>query len=203
MIDKTVKFFDLFMLHHNLDEVKERALPKGFSYRFFNGSEEDKQHWIEIEVSSGDVKSRQEAEEGFQTYYADYFDELPKRCIFLLNSQGEPVGTATAFFLVENQPGLPEVSSNPESIPNGVTGHLHWVAIKEEFKGKGLSKPLITKAMNRMRELGHHKAFLHSQTPSWLACKIYLDLGWEPFRFVHSEQHFKKGWKIVGEKTKQ
>jgi hypothetical protein len=55
--------------------------------------------------------------------------------------------------------------------------------------------------MKRMSELGHKQAFLHTQTPSWVACKIYLDLGWQPFRFVQSQADFDQGWGIVMEKV--
>jgi len=56
--------------------------------------------------------------------------------------------------------------------------------------------------MKQMAKLGHLSGFLHTQTPSYLACKIYLDLGWEPFRFIQSNTDFKEGWSIVDEKIK-
>jgi ribosomal protein S18 acetylase RimI-like enzyme len=200
MVDRSVKFYDLFMLYNNLSKVTEIALPEGYSYRFFNGSDEDIQHWVDIVVSSGDVKSQEEGFEGFETYYRPYISELSDRCLFIINKEGIPVGTSTAFFLVSPQPGLPEISENPEPMPGKVTGHLHWVSIKEDYKRRGLSKPMITRTMKIMHELGYKAAFLHTQTPSWVACKIYLDLGWEPFRFVQSEEDFSAGWGIVSEK---
>jgi GNAT superfamily N-acetyltransferase len=200
MVDKTVPYYDLFMLHMDLNKVVEKDLPTGYSYRFFDGSDKDIKLWVDIEVSSGDVKSEEKGYEGFDIYFRPHIDKLPERTIFLLNSEGQPIGTSTAFFLVDPQPGLPEISENPEPMPEGITGHLHWVAMHEEYKGKGLSKPMITRTMKIMNDLGHKAAFLHTQTPSWLAAKIYLDLGWKPFRFVQSEENFEKGWEVVNEK---
>ena len=96
------------------------------------------------------------------------------------------VGTATAFYLEE--PIEPDIS-----------GNFHWLAVREEYKGKGLAKPLITKAMKLMHELGHKGAYLHSQTHTWLACKIYKDLGWLPYKHTQSEEEFRQGWEIVDE----
>lgn len=200
MVDRTVEFFDLFMLYEDLSKVKEIPLEEGYSFRFFDGSDKDIQHWMDIEVSSGDVRNYQEAKEGFETYYRKYINTLLSRCVFLLDKNNIPVGTATAFFIVEPQPGLPEKSKDVEPLPTNVTAHLHWVAIKEEHKGKGLSKALITYTMKQMFWLNHKAAFLHTQTPSWLACKIYLGLGWKPFRFVSTKEDFEKGWHIVNQK---
>ncbi|KXK26155.1 MAG: Acetyltransferase (GNAT) family protein [candidate division WS6 bacterium OLB20] len=201
MVDKTVPYYDVFMLHHNLNDVEVMPLPDGYSFRYFDGSQTDIDHWCEIEASSGDVESVEKAHSEFDRYYGNSIGLLKERCLFLLSSDSLPVGTATAYMFLEGQPGLPEPASDAEELPENVTGHLHWVAMREDYKGRGLSKPLITKTMQRMAELGHKKAFLHSQTPSWVACKIYLDLGWEPFRFVQSREDFTAGWNIVFDKA--
>jgi GNAT superfamily N-acetyltransferase len=200
MVDHSVPFYDLFMLFRDLSHVQDIPLIGGYSFRYFDGTDSDIRQWAEIVASSGDVPSIADAYKGFETYFRPHIDTLSKRCIFLLSPEDEPIGTATAFFLVPEQPGLPEIAANPEAMPPEVTGHLHWVAIREEHKRKGLSKPMIARAMRIMYQLGHKAAFLHTQTPSWLAAKIYLDLGWEPFRFVQSDENFAKGWGIVRDK---
>lgn len=166
MVDRTVEFIDLFMFYPDLSSIPKFELKEGYSFRFFDGSDQDIDTWVEIEVSSGDVKTKEEGYEGFETYYRPYIEELKTRCIFLVNQEGAEVGTATGFFIVKPQPGLPKAGSNPLEIPENIDGHLHWVAIKEEYKGKGLSKPLITEAMKIMHQKGHKGAYLHTQTPS-------------------------------------
>jgi GNAT superfamily N-acetyltransferase len=200
MVDRTIKFVDLFMLFDDLSQTSKYDLPEGYSYRYFDGSQNDIDQWAEIVHSSGDAKTLDDAYNGFNTYLADYIEQLNNRIIFVLDSNTKPVGTSTAFFIVKPQPGLPKISEDALELPKEVTGHLHWVAIREENKGKGLSKPMITRTMEIMEELGHKSAFLHTQTPSWLACKIYLDLGWKPFRFVQSVEDYQEGWKLVNEK---
>lgn len=203
MIDKTVPYVDLYMLHDNLGDTVVRPLPEGYSYRFFDESDTDIGHWVGIEVSSGDVPSQKAGHEGFEKYYRAHIEALKDRCYFLLNDQGDPIGTATAFFIVHPMHELEKMTPDGTPLPDEVTGHLHWVAISEEYKRRGLAKPMITTAMKRMHELGHEKAYLHTQTPSWVAAKIYLDLGWEPFQFVQSDDEFRKGWDIVRKKISE
>lgn len=143
MVDRTVPFLDLFMLlYDDLSNIQEIPLKEGFSYRFFDGSDEDIKHWMDIEVSSGDCKTLEDARSGFETYYRHYINTLLSRCIFIVNENGLPIATSTAFFLFDPQPGRPEPCENPIDIPSHITGHLHWVAMREECKGKGLSKTI-------------------------------------------------------------
>ena len=78
-------------------------------------------------------------------------------------------------------------------------GWLHWVAVKREYQGKGLSKPLITCVLNVMMKLGYSHAKIPPQTNTGLACKVYLDLGFLPLK--ENLEHSYEGWKIVKELT--
>lgn len=62
----------------------------------------------------------------------------------------------------------------------GSDGWLHWVAVRREYQGRGLSKPLISHVLGIMRGLGYTHAKIPTQTTTWLACRIYLDLGFVP-----------------------
>lgn len=75
-------------------------------------------------------------------------------------------------------------------------GQLHWVAIKKEAQGKGLSKPLITHTLEKMKALGYGKIKIHTQTNTWLACKIYHELGFMPSEESLNKHRF--GWKMAG-----
>lgn len=63
------------------------------------------------------------------------------------------------------------------------------VAIKKDYQGKGLAKPLITKVLEIENELEHKGIILHTQTTTWLAAKLYLDFG---FNILN-----KNGWNIL------
>ena len=47
----------------------------------------------------------------------------------------------------------------------------------------------------RLEELGYQKAKVPTQTTSWLAVKVYLDLGFRPL--AKNLEHSREGWRIV------
>ncbi|MBP5553245.1 MAG: phosphotransferase [Lachnospiraceae bacterium] len=161
-------------------------LPNG--YRFVNYSDGDKKAWIDIELSAGEILDKKHGEECWQRYYGSCEDELTERMIFIENRNGEKVATATAFY---------DIHGN--SLPG--EGRLHWVGIKKEAQGKGLSKPLITYTLGVMRNLGYNSTKIHTQTNTWLACKIYHDLGFRPDEDSIERDRF--GWKMVRLLTKE
>lgn len=48
-----------------------------------------------------------------------------------------------------------------------------------------------------MRRLGHKKTLLHTQTHTWLAVKVYLDIGFVPYRMADNYL----GWQIIKKLT--
>lgn len=176
-INRTLKYQDLYLIHKNLDNIKDYELPDGYRFVFYkNGDEKD---WVNIELLSGEFISFKEGMEAFEKYYGMTKKELEHMCIFIENEQGEKIATSTAFYLEE---------------PIGeITGNVHWVAIKQEYQGKGLAKPLISFTLKQMRKLGHLKTLLHTQTHTWLAVKIYLDMGFEPYQL----KEYYDGWRMI------
>ena len=164
----------------NLAQLKERELPDG--YRFVMYEPGDREAWINIELSAGEVMDRTQGDECWKRYYAGREEMLPARMVFVENAFGEKVATATAFFDIHTQ-------DTPEN------GQLHWVAVKSEAQGQGLSKPLITHVLKILTELGYTHVKIHTQTLTWLACKVYYDLGFRPTAESLKENRF--GWKMV------
>ena len=103
--------------------------------------------------------------------------------MIFLTDGGKPFATATAWF----------------SDDDPSEGRLHWVSVDRAHQGKGLSKPLVSLAMHRMRALGYKTAYLTTQTASWVAIKVYAQFG---FRADVREEREIEGWKLVEEKTK-
>lgn len=175
-INRTLKYVDLLLVR-GLDDIPVMSLPEGFRFVLFQ--EGDEKHWVDIEVSSGEFLSFDEGIEAFNYYYGHCYEELKKRCIFIENNEGEKVATATAFYA---------------DYPIGdITGYVYWVSVKKEYQGKGLSKPLVSMALLKMKELGHKGTFLHTQTHTWLAVKVYLDMGFVP---ILNENDYL-GWQII------
>jgi GNAT superfamily N-acetyltransferase len=181
-IDRTLKYVDLYLVNNDLDDIKEYTLPDGYRFVLFNDG--DEKDWIEIEMSSGEFLTFDEGREAFNHYYGKHYEELRNRCIFIENEKGEKVATSTAFYL-----------ENP--IDNNITGNVHWVSIKKEYQGQHLSKPLISKTLKQMRSLGHKKTIIHTQTHTWLAVKVYLDMGFAPYKM----KEFYLGWQIIKKLT--
>lgn len=177
--DDSLCYIDL-VFEGRLDDITRYELPQG--YRFVSYQPGDKSAWIDIELSAKEVLSREHGEECWQRYYGNAESELTERMIFIEDESGEKVATATAFYDI-HKPAEPG------------EGQLHWAAVKKEFQGKNLSKPLITYTLAIMKQLGYTRVKIHTQTNTWLACRIYYDLGFRPE--ADSLHRNKAGWKMV------
>ena len=179
MMDRDVPWIDLEMRLDTLDRLPEYSLPEGYEWRFFAPG--DEAHWTRIETSAGEFKNTDDALKGFRKYYPT--DDILDRRMIFLTERGVPFATATAWF-TDDEPGK--------------MGRLHWVSVDTEHQRRGLSYPLVSLAMCRMRELGHASSNLTTQTNSWPAIKVYHRFGFMPY--VRSEEELE-GWRIVSEKT--
>src|SRR5699024_11960785 len=128
----------------------------------------DENIWANIETRVDEFDSEAAALERFGREFGEHIYEMGDRCFFLMNPRGEAVGTATAWY------GDLEGDGN-------VRGRIHWVGIVPEYQGRGLSKPLLGKAMAILAGF-HDAAYLTSQTTSWQAGKKYLGFGFRPVR---------------------
>jgi len=145
------------------------VLPPGFSFKFFSLS--DVCNWARIETSVLEFDTVTKAEEFFKAAFLPYKDDLPERCLFVLNSDGLPIGTANAWY------------SDSEM---GRRALVHWVAVCPEYQGLGLGKALVKKVLSVLYSLDKDKqVWLHTQTWSHPAIKLYHTLG---FNMVQEER---------------
>lgn len=177
--DERICYYEL-LLENDITEVPQYELPKGF--RFAAYTDGDRDAWIDIELSAKEFVSYEQGLEAWNRYYAAKLEELPNRMFFIETNEGEKIATATAFYNIYGR--------DPSN-----DGWLHWVAVKREYQGKGLSKPLITYVLRIMNQLGHARAKIPTQTNTWLACKVYMDLGFVPVE--KNLEHQREGWKII------
>ncbi len=177
--DERICYYEL-LLEGDITEVPQYELPEG--YRFVPYTDNDRDAWIDIEMSAKEFVSYEQGLEAWNRYYAAKLDELPDRMFFIETNEGEKIATATAFYDIYGRD-----TSND--------GWLHWVAVKREYQGRGLSKPLITYVLRVMNKLGHARAKIPTQTNTWLACKVYMDLGFIPIE--KNLEHNYEGWKII------
>lgn len=177
--DSRIRYYEL-MLEGSIVGLEEIPLPEGYSYAFYRDGDRDA--WIEIEKSAKEFSTYEEGLDAWRKYYASHTEELYDRMVFVVNSSGEKIATATAYYDIRG-------------IDTSGDGWLHWVAVKREWQGKGLSKPLISHVIQVMKRLGYTRAKIPTQTTTWLACKVYLDLGFRPIEknFIRN----RDGWRIV------
>lgn len=182
--DKRIKHYEL-LLEGSLDNLSEYSLPYGYHFEFYKDGDRDA--WIEIEKSAKEFSSYDEGLAAWNRYYSGRGSELHNRMVFVVNESGEKVATATAFY---------DINGKDKS----GAGWLHWVAVKREYQGKGLSKPLITYVLHVMKTLGYTHAKIPTQTNTWLAVKVYLDLGFRPI--PENAVNSYMGWRIIKTLTK-
>lgn len=177
--DSRIKYYEL-MLERDLACLPCFTLPDGYRFVFYHPG--DCGSWIEIEKSAKEFASDEQGMEAWNKYYAANEDMLPQRMVFIENGDGRKVATATAYYDVLGR----DTSGD---------AWLHWVAVHREYQGKGLSKPLVSYVLGVMRRLGYTHAKIPTQTTSWVACKVYLDLGFGPI--PKNAINSRKGWEIV------
>ena len=178
--DGRIQFYDLLLHRDNLNEIPEYKLPEDYRFVFYKPG--DKDAWIEIEKSSKEFDTWEQGVAAWNKYYEGKDDELINRMVFVETLDGQKVATASAFYDVEGK-------------DQSGSGWLHWVAVRREHQGKGLSKPLISYVLSHLKKLGYQEVSIHTQTTTWLACRIYLDFGFYPMQDNAIKNHM--GWSIV------
>ena len=149
------------MIREHLEDIPEYNWPTGYSIRWYQPG--DEKSWCRIHLLADkytDVTlDLHEKEFGRNTQV------LTKRQCFLVDSKGESIGTASAWFDEHGEQSL---------------GRVHWIAIVPMEQGKGLAKPLLKTVCNKLKELGHPKAHLTTQTVRIPAINLYLKFGFVP-----------------------
>lgn len=177
--DERIRYYEL-MLERDLENLPHFPLPDGYRYAFFQPG--DREQWIDIEKSAKEFASCEQGMESWNRYYGGREDELTGRMVFVEDADGRKAATATAFYDIRG-------------IDKSGDGWLHWVAVRREYQGRGLAKPLISYVLRLMQSLGYTHAKIPTQTTTWLACKIYLDLGFRPI--PENAVNSREGWRIV------
>ncbi|NLJ79997.1 MAG: GNAT family N-acetyltransferase [Firmicutes bacterium] len=175
-----MKNIRLIMINEDLSRHSPIPLQPGFKFRFFQDG--DQETWAEIEAQAQEFPNIEAARARFQQEFRKQRKELSKRCFFLLDPAGKPVGTAMGWYGSSQFEGL-------------LYGRLHWIAIIPSYQSLGLGRPLISQAVEVLKQF-HKKAFLVTRPRNYRAIRIYLDFGFKP-HLTAKEQH--RGWRQVEE----
>ena len=159
------------------NELPEMTLPEGYSFSHFRESNrqmdiadwnESIRTWDESDISD---------EERFKKEIYDFTDIVPEEDVWFLDYNGEHVGTATSF-----------IWSN-----TGI-GDMHWVGIKQDFRGKGLAKYLSYIVQKTLKERGAKIVSLTTNEWRVSAVKSYLSAGFLP---VEYDEGMQERWEKV------
>jgi GNAT superfamily N-acetyltransferase len=149
------------MIRENLNDIPDYGLPADYSIR--NYQQGDETSWYRIHLLAD--KYSEVIPTLFEKEFGSNTQRLAERQFFLTDKIGTPIGTASAWY-----------DNRSEQSP----GRVHWVAIVPSEHGKGLAKPLLATVCNKLKELGHIKAHLTTQTVRIPAINLYLKFGFAP-----------------------
>ncbi|HHW31842.1 MAG TPA: GNAT family N-acetyltransferase [Clostridiaceae bacterium] len=161
MLDKSIPYKHVIMRLNRNTYFDEPSLPEGFHFRFFQKG--DEYHWARIETSVLEFDNEEKALAYFSRDYLYRLPELEKRCVFVINREGLPVATATAWYANSRL---------------GYQASLHWVGVCPEYQGKGLGKAVVKKVLSLFASWEpEERIWLHTQTWSHVAIRMYHSLG--------------------------
>lgn len=175
MLDRTIPFYNTILKCENYIPSKI-LLPKGYSFR--NYQADDEKAWAKLEYEIGDFKSLVTAENYFLSEYGQNIHDLKERCVFVLNQEGEIVGSCIAW---RDNKGSQTVAS------------LHWLIVSPEQQGKGLGKALCQKVLDIFQESNEFPVYIHTQPWSYIAILLYIRLGFQLQKtdtFSHYENQY-------------
>jgi GNAT superfamily N-acetyltransferase len=152
----------VLMANDRLGEVPQFAFPARYGLRWFAPGDVEK--WVKVQQAAERYEKIDRAL--FVREFGADEDKLAARVGFMTNPWGEAIGTIAAWADAEYN--------------NAEYGRIHWVAIVPEEQGKGLSKPMLSAACQRLLQLGHGRAYLVTSTARVPAINLYRQFGFEP-----------------------
>lgn len=160
-MDPIREYIDIKMVRDNLDDIPEYGLPAGYSIRWYQPGYEE--YWQKVQ-SLADEFTRV-TPDLFEEQFGTDTQLLSERQCFLLDCEEDIIGTATAWL---------------DNSEEKSTGRIHWLAIVPQRQGRGLAKPFLTIICKRLKELGHSKTYLTTQSVRIPAINLYAKFGFTP-----------------------
>ncbi|MGI6562487.1 MAG: GNAT family N-acetyltransferase [Clostridia bacterium] len=179
-----MKYYKTAMIRPDLQWIPGYSLPDGYKLQLFQ--EKDEIRWAQIVCAAGEFPSVDDALKHFENEFSPYTEEMKKRCVFLTSPDNEYIGTTTAWY---------------GDFQGERMGRIHWVAIKPEYQGRGLAKPMLSYALSVLAQY-HDRAYLTTQTVSWKAVNMYLSFGFRPVKRSDDDEDFDTAWALIYEQLK-
>ena len=182
MIDRSIPYYNLILKRNKICTTSV-SLPEGYNFKMYDVG--DEKYWAKLEYEIGDFSSVEEAEMYFKINYCNQIDELQKRCVFVVDSYGDVVGSCIAWHDLKD---------------NDTVSSLHWLVVSPKYQGKHIGLVLCKKVMDIFNERGETPIYIHTQPWSYKAILLYIKLGFKIQKtdtFSHYENQYKKAIKTL------
>ena len=182
MIDRSIPYYNL-ILKCNKICTTPALLPEGYSFKMYD--EGDEKYWAKLEYGIGDFSSVEEAETYFRTNYCNQIDELKNRCVFVVDTCGDVIGSCIAWHDLKG---------------NDTVASLHWLVVSPEHQGNHIGLALCQKVLDIFSEYDETPIYIHTQPWSYKAILLYIKLGFKIQKtdtFSHYENQYKKAMKTL------
>ncbi len=166
MVDRSVSMKRVVMIKTDTHDFLQYSLPEGYTFSFYQKG--DERAWVELEIEVGQFDTFDEGMEAFENdFVRGQSLNVEERMIFVKDDSGNIVATG--------------------SLWNGlfcgkIEQKMHWIAVSEKCKGKGIAKALVTRLLQLYEELGY-EGFLFLVTITWCysAINIYRKFGFNEY----------------------
>jgi GNAT superfamily N-acetyltransferase len=180
-MDSQQKNVSITMVRSDFINVPLYELPVGYLSRMYRDG--DKQTWIDIHRAAEpyiDITP-----ELFDKEFGSGADVLPQRMFFIETDDGRPAGSITAWW--ENKQHR-----------LGERGRIHWVVVHPDHQGKGISKAMMSLAMETLSN-DHQQAMLGTSSGRPIAVKVYLDFGFRPDDNESTNEEIVQAWRELNQ----
>ncbi len=158
--------------------------PEGYTVEHYNGDYDQKVQFYRLWC--GKYGTDQEVRDMFGGAFEKYRDCVPEKDVFFVRYNGEIVASITAIYHKREK-----------------CGYVHMVCIREDFRGKHLSRPLNSLAMQRIWDDGGSYAFLTTNDWRENAIRSYIKAGFLPQMNAYmpkERQSIWQRWEAIYEK---
>ena len=163
------------MIRPTMESIPHFDFPDGYSIRPMRPGESGL--WVDIQQEAEPVL--RVTDDVFESEFGGDLPATRYRSFFIVNEAGVAVGTISAWY--------------SRDFKGEDHGRIHWLAIRPAFQGRGLARPALSFAMERLAEW-HDRAWLSTSTSRIPALKLYLDFGFLPDM---EEPRAREAWQKV------
>lgn len=121
----------------------------------------------------------------FNACFGDYDDIRSMTLEEMRKMEGSPSFSADGFFIAEwNGETAGMVDAYVDKFREDEKGFIQWLSVLPKFRGKGIAKRLVEKALESLRQRGVKTAESAVQTDREACMHIFESLGFKPVRVV-------------------